>query len=199
MIQADPSSFRLEARLTSWLFTGGARSGKSSAAEQLAAQTNHDNVIYLATALTWPDDVEWQQRIALHQARRPSTWHTVESLDVVGQLTNANSGVFVLVDCLTLWLTGKFDELSIWNCAASSEELVDRLAALHNEIDALVLAIKVCNANVALVTNEIGLGIVPFESSTRLFRDELGMLNMKVAAACDHVLFCVAGLQLTIK
>jgi adenosylcobinamide kinase/adenosylcobinamide-phosphate guanylyltransferase len=185
--------------MTSWLFTGGARSGKSTAAEELAAGAANKEIVYLATAVSAANDAEWQQRISLHQSRRPSTWRTVETLDVTGQLALASSEQFILVDCLTLWLSGKFDEVDIWQLSGASAALDTALTVLHGEMDALIDAIKNCYAEVALVTNEVGSGIVPFESATRLFRDELGILNMKAAAACDHVRLCVAGLQLTLK
>jgi len=168
------------------LVIGGARSGKSRAAEGLLADA--DEVTYVATAYEPGDDVEWQERVALHRARRPAHWTTLETLDLVGVLTA--DGDPLLVDCLTLWLTRMMDRHGCWDdetWAAGGAE------ALRSEVEALLGALRGSSRDVVLVTNEVGQGVVPATASGRRFRDEMGLLNTAVAAECGDVLWCVAG------
>jgi len=168
------------------LVIGGARSGKSRAAESLLADA--DEVTYVATAYSPGDDVEWQERVALHRSRRPAHWATVESLDLVGLL--ATPGAPLLVDCLTLWLTRMMDRHSCWDDDAWA---AGGSGALRTEADALVAAVGATSRDVVLVTNEVGQGVVPATASGRRFRDEMGLLNTAVAAVSGDVLWCVAG------
>ena len=109
------------------LFLGGARSGKSVAAEARAAAVAGDAPVrYVATAPDRPDDAEWAARVAEHRVRRPADWHTVETGDVATQL--AEPGV-VLVDCLSLWLTRVLDETGAWDAALGAGGEVDRRCA----------------------------------------------------------------------
>ena len=162
------------------LLIGGARSGKSRAAETMLA--GRDDVTYVATGYP-SDDADWAARIAMHRAARPATWTTLETLDLAGTLS-AGGGP-VLVDCLTLWLTRILDLHDAWSTGVT--------AAVEQEYDALVGALSATTRDVVLVTNEVGQGVVPETSSGRLFRDEMGRLNQLVARACDDVLWCVAG------
>ncbi|WP_420176204.1 bifunctional adenosylcobinamide kinase/adenosylcobinamide-phosphate guanylyltransferase [Luteococcus sp. OSA5] len=176
------------------LVLGGARSGKSTHAEALAAAAT--SVTYVATAETRPDDAEWVERVALHRARRPSHWQTVETTDLVGVLAGQGE-VTLLVDCLGVWLTRMMDECGIWDerpqrHAAAREELQTR-------VDALVRAVQATQRDVVLVSNEVGQGVVPAHWSGRFFRDQLGILNSRVASACERVVFCIAGIPTTIK
>ena len=168
------------------LVIGGARSGKSGAAESLLADA--DGVTYVATAYSPGDDVEWQERVALHRSRRPAHWETVETLDLAGVL--AAPGGPLLVDCLTLWLTRMMDRHDCWDDDAWA---AGGSAALHAETSALAAAVDATPRDVVLVTNEVGQGVVPASASGRRFRDEMGLLNTAVAAACGDVLWCVAG------
>lgn len=163
---------------------GGARSGKSAHAEGLAAGV----VTYVATARRDPSDVEWQARIAAHVARRPSSWSTVETTDLPRVLSDVPGTV--LVDDLATWLTGVLDDTGAWEGPVDDARL---------RCDALVDAVARRTEPLVLVSAEVGLGVVPATRSGRLFRDELGSLNARLAQVCDEVLLLVAGLPLRLK
>ena len=167
------------------LVIGGARSGKSRAAEQLLADA--PAATYVATAYPADHDDEWATRVATHRARRPAGWATVETRDLVGLL--GADGDPLLVDCLTLWLTRAMDGHGCWTDAgwAAGE------AGLRADVAGLVEALRATSRDVVLVTNEVGQGVVPESASGRRFRDEMGLLNSAVAEACEDVLWCVAG------
>lgn len=168
------------------LLLGGARSGKSAAAEARAAAAAGPGgrVRYVATGGDRPDDPEWAARVAAHRARRPAAWETLEAADPVPAL--AEPGV-LLVDCLALWLTRAMDDAGVWAGAPGAD---DRLAARVAE---LVRAWAGSPAHVLGVSNEVGMGVVPATASGRRFRDELGALNVALAAVCDEVYLVVAG------
>jgi adenosylcobinamide kinase/adenosylcobinamide-phosphate guanylyltransferase len=163
---------------------GGARSGKSAHAEGLVAGA----VTYVATGRRDPSDADWQARIAAHVARRPPEWSTLETSDLPAAL-DAVPGT-VLVDDLATWLTGVLDDTGGW------EGPVDEARA---RCDALVDAVSRRVDPLVLVSAEVGLGVVPATRSGRLFRDELGSLNARLAQACDEVLLLVAGLPLRLR
>ncbi len=167
------------------LLTGGARSGKSSAAETLLADA--PAVVYVATAPPVPGDPEWAARVAQHRARRPAHWTTVETDDVAGEVARATPTHPVLVDCLTLWLMSRMDHHRAWSQPGPAE------AALVAEIEVLAAAVAACVGGLVVVTNEVGSGIVPADPGSRLFRDLLGRVNCAVAAECDDVFLVVAG------
>jgi len=154
------------------LVLGGARSGKSRWAEAMLAA--EPDVTYVATALPRPDDDEWTQRVLEHQKRRPAQWRTVETLDVT---TAIDSSAAVLVDCLTLWAGALIDDP--W---------------VDARVDALVGAISRATNRVVIVSNEVGSGVVPVTADGRRFRDLLGEINGRVAAACDEVWLVTAGI-----
>lgn len=173
------------------LLLGGARSGKSAAAEARAAAVAGPAgpVLYLATAAERPDDPEWVERIAAHRRRRPAHWRTVDAVDPVPHL-RTEVGV-VLLDCLALWLTGVMDAVGAWDdeawrSGAAPEELARR-------VDELVDAWRHAPGHVIAVSNEVGMGVVPATPAGRRFRDELGRLNVAIAAASDEVALVVAG------
>jgi adenosylcobinamide kinase/adenosylcobinamide-phosphate guanylyltransferase len=162
------------------LVLGGARSGKSRFAEGLLADRAGKRV-YLATAE--PGDAEMQTRIRLHRDRRGPGWRTVEApLDVVPVLESANDAA-VLLDCLTLWVS---------NLMAAGRD-VDQAG------EGLCAALSGARAPVVLVSNEVGLGIVPDNALARDFRDHAGRLNQTIAAAATRVYFLAAGLPLLLK
>lgn len=171
------------------LVTGGARSGKSALAERLAGELG--TVTYVATSGHRPDDAEWQHRIALHRERRPAHWTTVETTDVAEVLATAPAGSVLLIDCLALWLTAQLDELDAWQRVENGDDVRAEAAA---RMTALVDALTSSAADVVLVTNEVGMGVVPATASGRLFRDLLGILNVQVAAACQETTLVVAGM-----
>lgn len=178
------------------LIFGGARSGKSRYAEQLA----HDSgkkVCYIATASAGDD--EMARRIAHHQTRRPAHWQTVECdlalADPLRQHATANT--CLLVDCLTMWLTNL---LFAGRGAAQAEagEALD-CALLRGEIDRLLATLPTLPGEVILVSNEVGWSIVPANPLARVFTDEQGRLNQRVAKVCDDVVLVAAGLPLQLK
>ncbi|MFM8154508.1 MAG: bifunctional adenosylcobinamide kinase/adenosylcobinamide-phosphate guanylyltransferase [Actinomycetes bacterium] len=169
------------------LVTGGARSGKSSYAERIAR--DFDSVTYVATGGTRSDDLEWAQRIAAHRERRPSHWSTVETTDLIGALGDAESGSALLIDCIGLWLTAMLDELNAWG----RETDTGMRAQVLSGIEALAQAVSECRASVILVTNEVGMDLVPADPGGRLFRDLLGIANARLSDACEPVTLVIAG------
>jgi adenosylcobinamide kinase/adenosylcobinamide-phosphate guanylyltransferase len=172
------------------LVLGGSRSGKSAFAESLVADAVE--VEYVATAAGRPDDVEWARRIAAHRARRPSTWHTIETVDLATVL--AADGPPVLIDSITTWLARTMDETGCWSAAPASPPLaytegVEQLCALWGSTQRPVVA----------VSDEVGSGIVPDTESGRRFRDALGELNQRLAASADEVYLVVAGIPLRLR
>jgi adenosylcobinamide kinase/adenosylcobinamide-phosphate guanylyltransferase len=167
------------------LVTGGVRSGKSRHAERLLE--GEPVVTYVAPGPT-PDedtDPDWAARIAAHRSRRPAAWTTWESRDLAAALVLDGA---VIVDCLGTWLTAVLDEAHAWDLpSAEAHALV--VAKLEPAVAALVSA----PGPIVLVTNEVGLGVVPAHRSGRLFRDLLGTVNQALAAACDEVHLVVAG------
>ena len=163
------------------LITGGARSGKSTRAEARAREFPGQPV-YIATAE--PLDAEMGERIARHRARRGGKWLERETpLELVRAIDETDGGGARLVDCLTLWLTNLMLAERDWEKEAAA--LVETLARQ--------------NSAVVLVTNEVGLGIVPDNALARRFRDAAGILNQMIAHAADEVEFVVAGLPMRVK
>jgi adenosylcobinamide kinase/adenosylcobinamide-phosphate guanylyltransferase len=169
------------------LVTGGVRSGKSRHAELLLDGSGH--VTYVAPGPAY-DDADWRARIAAHRARRPASWTTVETADVAAAVAEAPGAV--LVDCLGTWLTRLIDDAAPdgkgWEL--STGDLSD--AVLHR-LEDLVVALGAASGTVVLVSNEVGMGVVPEHRSGRVFRDLLGTVNQAVAAACDEVHLVVSG------
>jgi adenosylcobinamide kinase/adenosylcobinamide-phosphate guanylyltransferase len=159
---------------------GGARSGKSLYAEQLL--TRHAPPwVYIATAQAFDD--EMRDRISGHRARRGADWHTIEApIDLAGTLAGVPERP-VLVDCLTLWLS---------NLMLTGQNIAATIAALQR-----ILPCR--TAPLILVSNEVGLGIVPETPLGRAFRDCAGRLNQQIAAQAGSVVFMVAGLPMTVK
>ena len=163
---------------------GGARSGKSRLAEKLALDSALP-VTYIATATAGDD--EMRARIAIHQARRPAHWALVEEplalADVL--LKHAQAGHFVLVDCLTLWLS---------NLLFHPDP-----SRFDAERQALLAALPKLAGRIVLVSNETGLGIMPLGAITRRFCDESGWLHQDIAEQCQRVIFTIAGLSHVLK
>lgn len=178
------------------LIVGGARSGKSSLAEKRAAESGM-HVVYVATAQAL--DGEMRRRIAHHQARRPASWGLAESpLNLAATLRqHAAPDTCLLVDCLTLWLSN----LLFAGKAAQQAEAGEPIdcALFRDETQALVETLAQLPGRVILVSNEVGWGVVPMAAVSRLFADEQGRLNQRVAAVCDRVTLVAAGLPLTLK
>jgi adenosylcobinamide kinase/adenosylcobinamide-phosphate guanylyltransferase len=178
------------------LIFGGARSGKSAYAERLATETGKD-VIYIATASA--GDSEMAARIRHHRQQRPAHWTTVEEeLALADALRTWRApDRIVLVDCLTLWLSNLLFSDGKQYPEVGAVELPKRF---HAGRAALLEEIARADAGaVIFVSNEVGMGIVPYGAVSRAFTDEAGRLNQAIAAACDHVAFVAAGLPLTLK
>jgi adenosylcobinamide kinase/adenosylcobinamide-phosphate guanylyltransferase len=165
------------------LVTGGVRSGKSRHAEGLLA--DRAEVVYVATGPTpSAEDPDWAARVAQHQASRDPRWRTIETTDLAAAIDPRTS---TLVDCLGVWLTAVVDELDGWTVDPARWQ-----PELDRRVDALLDAVAAAS-DVVLVTNEVGLGVVPAHASGRLFRDLLGSLNQRIGAVCDEVHLVVAG------
>ena len=182
--------------MSATLVLGGARSGKSALAERLARASGKE-VIYLATSHA--GDGEMAARIAHHRARRPAEWRTVEEPTALAATLRGlcAPGRLVLVDCLTLWLTNL-----MFATAQDYPDVgpVDLPPLFGEERGALLDWLDQGSAgDVVFVSNEVGMGIVPYGAVSRTFADEAGRLNQDVAARCERVLFVAAGLPLALK
>lgn len=163
------------------LVTGGARSGKSALAERLA-QSRGNKVIYIATSE--PFDDEMQSRIDRHRARRDAGWRTVDApLELPDMLVHTDGDAPRLVDCLTMWLNN----------------LIYHNRDVGDEMNRLIKVISEQQADLVMVTNEIGSGLVPQTAEARKFRDLAGELNQMVAQAASQVYLSVSGIPVKIK
>lgn len=164
------------------LVLGGARSGKSVFGETLVLGSGLEPV-YVATAQAWDD--EMRQRIGTHKARRGAEWISIEETDDLDSVLKreARPGRAVLVDCLTVWITNLM--VAEADVAARSRDFCDTLAGIEGPV--------------VLVSNEVGLGIVPENAMARAFRDHAGRLHQDIAALAATVYFVAAGLPLKMK
>lgn len=182
------------------LIIGGARSGKSTFAEHLAASSGK-RVAFIATATA--SDADMQVRITRHRALRPSEWITIEEpLNLVKAVQEAsNKADVILLDCMTLWLSNwmgqqeyrdEGDDVFLKNNSTESALAI---------IEALLAIVKTLNASKTLiiVTNEVGLGIVPMHPVSRVYRDVLGWVNQRIAQDAERVYLMIAGLAVDIK
>ena len=170
------------------LVLGGARSGKSSFAEKLATETGLP-VTYIATAQVYDD--EFKARVQHHKDRRPASWTLVEEphhlTEALARITAPNQ--CVIVDCLTLWLAQ-------WICADCNPP---KNSSWQSERDAFLKLLPNLSGTIILVSNEVGMGIVPLGEINRQFQDEQGRLNQAVANIADKVSFIAAGLPINLK
>jgi adenosylcobinamide kinase / adenosylcobinamide-phosphate guanylyltransferase len=172
-----------------WLVTGGARSGKSTFAESLAAATGLA-VVYFATLE--PLDEEMRSRVAIHRARRAPSWRTVEApRDLVQPLRAADAGACAVIDCLSVWTANRL-------LAAGGEEPTPEAAAsvelaLSQAVGALLDVAAARGAPTIVVTNEVGSGVVPPTALGRVYRDLLGRVNQLVSARAARAWLLVAG------
>ena len=172
-------------RKTVTLVLGGARSGKSRYAQELASA--FERVVYLATARR--DDAEMRAKIAHHRRERPSTWKTVEvSTDLDRALREEGPQAdLLLIDCLTFYVANVMGRKS------------GGRSKVRSHIQLLCEAVREAEASVVIVSNEVGSGVVPPHRSGRDYRDFLGELNQQIAKVADRVILMVAGLPLTVK
>ncbi|MEU7133937.1 bifunctional adenosylcobinamide kinase/adenosylcobinamide-phosphate guanylyltransferase [Streptomyces sp. NPDC046261] len=174
------------------LVVGGARSGKSVEAERRLE--SFPEVLYVATSGTREGDQDWADRIVRHRERRPGSWRTVETCDLVPLLEK--EGPPLLIDCLALWLTDAMDSVGAWDDQVWADS---GAAALAGRMAELVAAVRATPRTVVVVSNEVGSGVVPATASGRRFRDELGRLNAAVGDECEHVVLVVAGQALVLR
>lgn len=185
---------------------GGARSGKSEYSEKLASSFS-DKVAYIATAKITDD--EMKKRVEIHKKRRPKSWKTYEIVknnieiseieSIFRQITRQKINV-VLIDCITNLLfriiyNYRLDEIEV--IRNEVEKVVEKEAVLF--FDNFLKIMKESGLNVIIVSNEVGLGVVPSYPFGRIFRDLLGTINKKIAACSDEVYFFVAGLKQKLK
>lgn len=178
------------------LITGGARSGKSRFAQHLAQRSGR-RVLFVATAL--PGDEEMRRRIEQHKRERPHGWRTLEAAREVGRETLRALGdaEVVVVDCITLLVSNVILRHVDETAAPEAADLAESEAL--REVTELLHCIEQSGADFIIVTNEVGLGIVPANHISRLYRDLLGKANQMLADAADEVFMMVAGLPLRIK
>ncbi|MBC1592564.1 bifunctional adenosylcobinamide kinase/adenosylcobinamide-phosphate guanylyltransferase [Listeria seeligeri] len=175
------------------LVTGGARSGKSNFAEKEASKAS--SVLYVATGIAFPDDIEFQARIKKHQRSRPANWDTVEAFQGIPVYLGKHADRYevVLLDCVTMLVTNLFFDL------LKEQELTNQLAdeietKIQSVIQEILYAGEKSTAKLIFVTNEIGLGVVPENKMTRIFRDIIGRVNQQIALQTDEVYFVVSGI-----
>ncbi|MEU7768718.1 bifunctional adenosylcobinamide kinase/adenosylcobinamide-phosphate guanylyltransferase [Nocardia sp. NPDC049190] len=172
------------------LVVGAARSGKSAFAEKLAADAG-GAVRYVATAVPDPADSEFAERIAGHRARRPADWSTIESADPATILSAPdNPSDVTLIDDIGTWLTARLDTRDAWDAPRGT---------ITPDTDALIAAVAAYRHRLVIVTPEVGMGVIPATRSGRLFRDEIGTLNQRLAQVCDEAFFLVVGLPQRLK
>jgi len=174
------------------LILGGARSGKSSYAQSLAEETGK-SVTFLATAQA--QDEEMSARIRKHRAERPPDWETLEIPFGISSHASQLKTEVVILDCITLLVTNVLMQFV-------KDDLVDEAPftqALQNEVDELIASIRRGNQNWIIISNELGLGLVPPYQMGRVYRDLLGWANQRLAHAADKVIFMVAGIPTVIK
>ncbi|HHL19768.1 MAG TPA: bifunctional adenosylcobinamide kinase/adenosylcobinamide-phosphate guanylyltransferase [Thiothrix sp.] len=166
------------------LILGGIRSGKSCYAELLLKKSSL-SVNYIATAKA--DDEEMRQRIANHKASRPTNWRVIEEPYALAEtlLHYDQAGHIFLVECLTLWITQLL-------CLDDDDRMYTELDAVHNILPTL-------KAEIIFVSNEVGLGIIPYDKISRRYVDIAGRFNQQIAKHVDNVVFVIAGLPHTIK
>jgi adenosylcobinamide kinase/adenosylcobinamide-phosphate guanylyltransferase len=179
------------------LVTGGARSGKSSFSEDLIGKEGN-SIVYIATAIAF--DKEMEDRIKKHRESRPSEWFTIERYKDFREISNLEAFVkadSVILDCLTIMVTNLLIEYRYDFDNISMEEITGIEKDIFKQVSELLDVIK--DKNVVIVTNEIGMGIVPNNVLSRVFRDIAGRVNQYIAKRADRVYFLVSGIPMEIK
>lgn len=179
--------------------TGGARSGKSTFAEAIVKEKG-ENILYIATAKAI--DKEMQDRIRRHRQQRPAHWDTLEAYRDLGGLLPEKSGKYqaMLLDCVTIMTTNLLFELLPQTEEDLTVEQMNTVeAAVMEEIDRLVAAFPLLQSDLVLVSNEVGFGLVPEYPISRFFRDVLGRVNQRLAAAADEAYLVISGLTMKLK
>jgi adenosylcobinamide kinase/adenosylcobinamide-phosphate guanylyltransferase len=174
------------------LILGGARSGKSTFAQELAAQLAGDKVLFVATAQA--ADQEMRERIEKHQRERPAGWETLEVPRSIGQSIQVCAGQpeAILIDCLTLLVSNLVVSVPDPFAAEVEQQVVA-------EVDELIECAEQFSGTTIIVSNEVGLGLVPPYPLGRAYRDLLGKANQILAQTADQVYFMVAGIPMIVK
>lgn len=173
------------------LVTGGSRSGKSAFAERLALDLGGDSILYVATAEAPEADTEMRRRVEEHRRRRPAGWATFElsysepGVALGEAVEAAEDSAAVLLDSLTLWVSGRMPDFT-------DREILDELEGFLSLSAGL-------SARLVVVTDEVGLGLVPEIPQARRFRDLLGLANQRAAAAAEEVYLCISGIPLRMR
>ena len=180
------------------LVTGGARSGKSSFAESLCKNQNN-RIAYIATSIAF--DNEMKNRVKKHQESRPKEWKTYEIykdiysiIDEIGEKHDT-----VIMDCVTLMVNNLMFTYGIDVDKATSKELDELENYIRDQIEKLLDAVKKTNLYFVIVSNEIGMGIVPANKLSRIYTDIIGRINQQIATHSDEVYFVVSGIPMKIK
>ena len=186
------------------LVLGGARSGKSTSAEKCAKETGGENVLYVATSET--KDEEMKERVVKHRADRPSAWDTVEApRNVVQAIRQVRSDASViLLDCMTFLVANHLmdaaaledDPFDVPSVDPFDRKIETKIIA---EVEALIAYVQETDVELLVVSNEVGLGLVPPYELGRAYRDFLGRANQMLAKHADEVLFFVAGIPMKVK
>ncbi len=173
------------------LVSGGSRSGKSDFARKLA-----EDIIGPRTFIATCPPVDWEIRARIHKHqldRRNSNWHTIEeTLDLVGALRKALAFDTMLVDCVTLWINNLMEEADKENISFNESHAIEKCKELKAMTDMI-------NGTILFVTNEVGLGIIPADPRTRLYRDLVGRVNQEIAGWADEVYLVCCGLPIKLK
>lgn len=181
------------------LITGGARSGKSSLAESKASELG-EKIAYIATAIPFDDGMK--DRIKKHRASRPSTWHTIERYRNFNALEKEKGFIeceLILLDCMTLMVSNLLLERNIDFDACSMSEIDNIEESIFKEVKELLEIVNKYHKKLIIVTNEVGMGLVPSYKLGNIFRDIAGRVNQYLAKQADEVYLTVSGIPLKIK
>lgn len=179
------------------MVTGGSRSGKSVIAENQAKEWGKRSVLYMATAI--PVDEDMKERIRVHQERRDSDWGTYEGYRDLGEIVKNTEKSTILLDCVTVLITNiLFEEERDFDKLKASE-IDDLEHDIMMELSSLVKAIRDTNKNLIIVTNEVGMSVVPSYRLGRIFSDIAGKANQLLASLSDEVYMSISGIPLRLK
>lgn len=182
------------------LITGGARSGKSGFAEKTVKKVEKDggNAVYIATAIAFDEGMK--DRIKHHRAQRPASWKTIERYKNYDEMVNDpdfKASSVILFDCLTVMITNNMLDYDVDYDHCTMDEVAEVEARVKKEVEALL---RVCqDKHLFIVTNEVGMGLVPSYKLGNYFRDISGRMNQYVASLADEVYFTVSGIPMKIK
>lgn len=177
------------------MVTGGARSGKSKYAEEYCKQLG-ERVAYIACAAI--TDADMAHRVEMHRDWRPSQWTTIERYKDFAGIAQGDGRVYLL-DCVTTMITNLMFDAALDYDACGSDEIAQVEARIQREIDTLLSAFADTDKTLVIVTNEVGLGIVPAYRLGSIFRDIAGRMNQYIAARADEVVCMISGLSLRLK